>query len=89
MIDIPDSFASINQLEEAMAKGDVSIGIFMPPDFEYRMQSKDIPIARLLFDVPARNDLVDFYLGVGLFVISPLTLALLVLSTLRLQKRLD
>jgi ABC-2 type transport system permease protein len=34
-----------------------------------------------LFDVPIRGDLGDFYLGVGLFVLSTLTLGLLI-STL-------
>lgn len=50
VIDITRRFDSTEELEQAMKVGDVLVGIFIPADFEIRLQRKDRPIAQLLID---------------------------------------
>ena len=41
---------SVSELERLLAKADISIGIYLPPDFEQRRLHGDRPIAQLLVD---------------------------------------
>jgi ABC-2 type transport system permease protein len=50
IVDIVDRFDSVESLEQAMARGAVSVGVFVPPDFETRIRQADRPIAQLLID---------------------------------------
>lgn len=50
VIDINEQYLSVADLELAMAAGVVSVGIFIPADFETRLQRRDRPFAQLLID---------------------------------------
>ena len=50
VIDISEQFASIAQMERALTRGDISVGIYVPADFERRRAHRDRPVAQLLID---------------------------------------
>jgi ABC-2 type transport system permease protein len=50
VIDIIERYLSVADLERAMAVGHISVGIFIPADFENRLQRRDRPLAQLLID---------------------------------------
>ena len=50
VIDITSRYDSVAQLERAIDKGSVSVGIFIPADFEIRARQRDRPLAQLLID---------------------------------------
>jgi len=50
VIDIVHSYTSVAEMERAMDQGAISVGIFIPPDFEQRISRRDRPIAQLLID---------------------------------------
>ena len=50
VVDIVERYDSAVALETAMAQGHVSVGIFVPADFERRLARQDRPIAQLLID---------------------------------------
>jgi ABC-2 type transport system permease protein len=50
VIDIVARYDSVADLARAMDRGSISVGIFVPQDFERRVQRADRPIAQLLID---------------------------------------
>lgn len=50
VIDIVERYDSVADLERALAQGTISVGIYVPPDFEQRRLHRDRPIAQLLID---------------------------------------
>jgi ABC-2 type transport system permease protein len=50
VVDIVERFNSTDALEQALAQGRISVGIFVPADFERRRSRLDRPIAQLLID---------------------------------------
>ena len=50
IIDIQQQFLSVHELELAMSRGRVSVGIYIPPDFEARLVGGERPLAQLLVD---------------------------------------
>ncbi|MEJ2088359.1 MAG: ABC transporter permease [Gammaproteobacteria bacterium] len=50
VVDVLHRFDSVVALESAMDRGDVSVGIVVPRDFERRVQRRDRAIAQLLID---------------------------------------
>lgn len=47
---IVESAAGPVELERMLARGDVSVGIYVPPDFEQRLARRDRPLAQILAD---------------------------------------
>jgi ABC-2 type transport system permease protein len=50
VVDIVERFDSVEELETALAQGRISVGVYVPPDFERRRSRRDRPIAQLLID---------------------------------------
>jgi ABC-2 type transport system permease protein len=50
VVDIVERFDSVSSMEEALTQGRISLGIFIPPDFERRASRRDRPFAQLLID---------------------------------------
>ena len=50
VVDIVERFDSVHALETALAQGRISVGIFVPADFERRVHRRDRPLAQLLID---------------------------------------
>lgn len=50
LIDIHERYESAEVLERALAAGTISVGIYIPPDFETRLALRDRPVAQLLID---------------------------------------
>lgn len=50
VVDVVARFDSVAMLENALAQGRISVGIFVPADFERRVARGDRPIAQLLID---------------------------------------
>lgn len=50
VIDINERFNSVAELERALTRGDIRVGIYVPPDFERRLSRRDRPVAQLLID---------------------------------------
>lgn len=50
LIDVRYRFDSVTDLEVAMARGKVSVGIYIPADFESRLVTNDRPLAQLFVD---------------------------------------
>ncbi len=50
VVDIIERQDSVAALERALAQGQISVGIFIPADFERRAQRRDRPVAQLLID---------------------------------------
>jgi ABC-2 type transport system permease protein len=50
LIDVRARYSSVEELARVMARGDISVGIYVPPDFEQRLARRDRPIAQLLID---------------------------------------
>lgn len=50
VVDIVERFDSVEGLEAAIAQGRISVGIFVPADFERRVSRQDRSIAQLLID---------------------------------------
>jgi len=50
VVDITERFDSAGAMEQALAQGRISVGIFVPADFERRLSRLDRPIAQLLID---------------------------------------
>jgi len=50
VVDIVERFDSVDALEAALAQGRISVGIFVPADFERRVSRRDRSIAQLLID---------------------------------------
>ncbi len=50
VVDVVERFDAVDALETAMARGRISVGIFVPADFERRLVHRDRPIAQLLID---------------------------------------
>lgn len=50
VVDIRARFYSVSELEQAIARGSVSVGIVIPADFETRVARRNRPVAQLLID---------------------------------------
>ncbi|MGE0623326.1 MAG: ABC transporter permease [Pseudomonadales bacterium] len=50
VVDIVQRFDNAAVLEEALASGAISVGVFVPADFERRFARRDQPLAQLLID---------------------------------------
>jgi ABC-2 type transport system permease protein len=50
VVDIVERYDSVAALEQSLAQGAISVGIFVPADFERRVSRRDRPIAQLLID---------------------------------------
>jgi ABC-2 type transport system permease protein len=50
VVDIRHRFYSVSELEKAIARGSVSVGIVIPADFETRVARRNRPVAQLLID---------------------------------------
>lgn len=50
VIDIHHQVESAQALEELLRRGEISVGIFLPPDFERRLQQRDRAAGQLLID---------------------------------------
>ena len=50
VVDVERTFDSPQALESAIARGDISVGIVIPADFETRLAKRDRPLAQLLID---------------------------------------
>ena len=50
LVDIIAHYESAAELERALARGEIAVGIFVPPDFEQRLARRDRPLAQLLID---------------------------------------
>ncbi len=50
VVDIVRRYDSVEAVERALAQGQISVGIFVPADFERRVHRRDQPVAQLLID---------------------------------------
>lgn len=50
VVDINERYDSVPDMERALTRGAISVGIFVPPDFEQRRVQRDRPVAQLLID---------------------------------------
>lgn len=50
LIDIRRRYDSVLELEADLTRGEISVGIFVPPDFESRLSRRDRALAQLLID---------------------------------------
>lgn len=50
VIDIVHSATSVSEIQELMRRGEISVGLVIPPDFETRIETGDRPAAQLLVD---------------------------------------
>ena len=50
VIELGQRVASVAELEDMLDAGDISIGIFVPDDFDRRVQQRNRPVAQLLVD---------------------------------------
>lgn len=50
VIDIIDSASSPAELETMLERGEIAVGLFIPPDFDRRLQDRNRPAAQLLVD---------------------------------------
>ena len=50
VIEVKRFVSTVEELEVLIRKGDIDVGIYIPPDFERRLQQKQRPAAQLLVD---------------------------------------
>lgn len=50
VVDLVRRFDGVDALSEALARGDISVGVFIPADFERRLIRRDQALAQLLID---------------------------------------
>lgn len=50
IIDLDARYDSIEELERALERGAIAVGIFVPADFDARLARRDRPVAQLLID---------------------------------------
>ena len=50
VIDILHRATSVGELEDLLRRGEISVGLVIPPDFETRVEKRDRPAAQLLVD---------------------------------------
>ena len=50
VVDVERRFDDVESLSRSLQQGEVSVGIFIPPDFEQRLTRQDRPLAQLLID---------------------------------------